>query len=123
MDAAVVSRALILPGYETDPWPYLQAIWTPPPWPWVDPESDVNSAIKEVRAGFTTRDDVCAGKGTDRATVDRKQKQDAESEDEAGMKYDSDSRNAASGAAAPVPSKAQAQEQGAQQPAEQGANQ
>jgi lambda family phage portal protein len=113
MDAAVLSGALTLPGYETDPYPYLAVEWTPPAWPWVDPESDINAAVKEVRAGFSTRSDICKQKGTDRQTVDKKQAEDDASADGAGLKYDSDGRQPESGAAAPAPSKAQAEERGA----------
>ena len=100
MDAAVLSGALDLPGYASDPEPYRAVEWTPPPFPWVDPEAEVNAAIKEVRAGFNARADRCKEGGTDRATVDRKQAEDNASADEAGVVYDSDGRNPASGTAA-----------------------
>lgn len=99
MDAAVLSGALRLPGYEQDPTPYLAVEWTPPAWPWVDPKTEVDAAVQEVRAGFTYRDNICKQKGTDRATVDRKQAEDNASADAAKVKYDSDGRNAKAGAA------------------------
>ncbi len=99
MDAAVLSGALVLPGYAEDPWPYLQVEWTPPAWPWVDPKSDIEAAALEVRHGFSTRSDKCKERGTDRQTVDKKQAEDNASADAAGVKYDSDGRNPASGAA------------------------
>lgn len=101
MDAAVLSGALVLPGYAADPTPYLAVEWTPPAWPWVDPKTEVDSAIAEVRTGFDSRADVCKRKGTDRQTVDKKQAEDNASAEAAGLKYDSDGRNPASGAAAP----------------------
>lgn len=113
MDAAVLSGALVLPGYEQDPTPYLAVEWTPPAWPWVDPKTETDAAIAEVRAGFTARTDVCKQKGTDRQTVDKKQAEDNASADAAKVKYDSDGRNAAKGAAAPGQ-----QERGANAPAE-----
>ena len=100
MDAAVLAGALDLPGYASDPEPYRAVEWTPPPFPWVDPEAEVSAAIKEVRAGFCARADRCKEGGTDRATVDRKQSEDNASADGAGLKYDSDGRNPASGTAA-----------------------
>ncbi len=115
MDAAVLSGALKLPGYETDPAPYLAVEWTPPAWPWVDPKSDVEAKVLEVRNGFNARADVCKEKGTDRQTVDKKQAEDNASADAADLKYDSDGRNAAPGSpGAAQPSKAQQQERGAQ---------
>jgi lambda family phage portal protein len=99
MDAAVLSGTLRLPGYEQDPTPYLAVEWTPPSWPWVDPKTEVDAAVQEVRAGFTDRGAICKQKGTDRQTVDRKQAEDNASADAAKVKYDSDGRNAKAGAA------------------------
>jgi lambda family phage portal protein len=123
MDWAVLSGALVLPGYAEDPWPYLQVEWTPPAWPWVDPKADVEAAVLEVRNGFNSRTDICKQKGTDRQTVDKKQAEDNASADQAGLKYDSDGRQPASGAAAAGAPSRQQQEERGQQPASEEATQ
>lgn len=41
LDAAVISGALVLPGYAQNPRPYRQVDWHPPRWDWVSPKDDI----------------------------------------------------------------------------------
>ena len=73
MDAAVVAGALRVPGYANDPESYRLAEWTPDPWPYINPEMDVNTAQKEIDAGLASRDQHIVRRGRDPQDVDREQ--------------------------------------------------
>jgi capsid protein len=51
MDAAVLSGALTLPGYEANRIRLHTADWLPTKWDWVDPLKDANAEIASISAG------------------------------------------------------------------------
>nr|WP_246180233.1 phage portal protein [Microvirga thermotolerans] len=70
--------------------------WLPPRMEWVDPRVDVETAIKEVRAGFATRGQVIASKGYDREDIDDERERENEEADSKGLIYDTDPRRVSS---------------------------
>ena len=71
MDAAVLSGALILPGYEANRSRLLTADWLPTKWDWVDPLKDANAEIAQIEAGLKSRTQAIAERGYDAEQVDR----------------------------------------------------
>jgi len=71
MDAAVLSGALALPGYETNRSRLLTADWLPTKWDWVDPLKDANAEIAQIEAGLKSRTQAIAERGFDAEQVDR----------------------------------------------------
>ena len=71
MDAAVLSGALTLPGYETNRARLLTADWLPTKWDWVDPLKDANAEIAQIEAGLKSRTQAIAERGYDAEQVDR----------------------------------------------------
>jgi lambda family phage portal protein len=65
MDMAVLSGALSLPAYETNPDRYRASRWVPRSWEWVDPQKEVNAYKIAVRSGFKTLGQVIAEQGGD----------------------------------------------------------
>lgn len=70
MDAAVLSGALTLPGYEADRTRLLTADWLPTKWDWVDPLKDANAEIAQIEAGLKSRTQAIAERGYDAEQVD-----------------------------------------------------
>nr|WP_111405453.1 phage portal protein [Phycocomes zhengii] len=71
IDAAVLSGALSLPGYETDRARLQAADWLPTKWDWVDPLKDANAEIAQIEAGLKSRTQAIAERGYDAEQVDR----------------------------------------------------
>ncbi len=71
MDAAVLSGALSLPGYEANRSRLLTADWLPTKWDWVDPLKDANAEIAQIEAGLKSRTQAIAERGYDAEQVDR----------------------------------------------------
>jgi lambda family phage portal protein len=71
MDAAVLSGALNLPGYEANRTQLLTADWLPTKWDWVDPLKDANAEIASIEAGLKSRTQAIAERGYDAEQVDR----------------------------------------------------
>ena len=71
MDAAVLSGALNLPGFEADRSRLLAADWLPTKWDWVDPLKDANAEIAQIEAGLKSRSQAIAERGYDAEQVDR----------------------------------------------------
>lgn len=71
MDAAVLSGALTLPGYEGNRSRLLTADWLPTKWDWVDPLKDANAEIAQIEAGLKSRTQAIAERGYDAEQVDR----------------------------------------------------
>ncbi|MEI6987634.1 MAG: phage portal protein, partial [Rhodospirillaceae bacterium] len=67
---AVLSGALDLPGFASNPFPYLSVRWTPPKWDWVDPLKDIKAEQMAVESGFKARSDVIESLGEDAEAVD-----------------------------------------------------
>ena len=71
MDAAVLSGALDLPGFEANRSGLLAADWLPTKWDWVDPLKDANAEIAQIEAGLKSRSQAIAERGYDAEQVDR----------------------------------------------------
>jgi lambda family phage portal protein len=71
MDAAVLSGAFVLPGYEANRSQFLAANWLPTKWDWVDPLKDANAEIAQIEAGLKSRTQAIAERGYDAEQVDR----------------------------------------------------
>ena len=71
MDAAVLSGALKLPGYEHQRARLRAADWLPTRWDWVDPLKDANAEIAQIEAGLKSRTQAIAERGYDAEQVDR----------------------------------------------------
>jgi lambda family phage portal protein len=65
LDMAVLSGALNLPGYESNPDRYRASRWVPRSWEWVDPQREVEAYKTAVRCGFKTLGQVIAEQGGD----------------------------------------------------------
>lgn len=70
MDAAVLSGALSIPGYETKRADCLACSWLPPRWEWVDPLKDARAEIEQIDAGLKSRSQAIAERGFDAEQVD-----------------------------------------------------
>ncbi|TKZ16043.1 phage portal protein [Shimia litoralis] len=71
LDLAVLSKALVLPGYEVERPRMLAADWLPTKWDWVDPLKDANAEIAQIEAGLKSRTQAIAERGYDVEQVDR----------------------------------------------------
>ena len=58
---SMVSKAVPLPVNKFDK--FLNVVWRPRGWDWVDPEKDIEATRKEIMAGLKTRSQVAAEKG------------------------------------------------------------
>lgn len=65
LEMAVLSGALSLPGYESNPERYRASKWVPRSWEWVDPQREVDAYKTAVRCGFKTLSQVIAEQGGD----------------------------------------------------------
>ncbi|CAA6605799.1 Bacteriophage portal protein, lambda family [Rhodospirillaceae bacterium LM-1] len=70
MDAAVLSGALSIPGFETMRADCLACSWLPPRFDWVDPLKDARSEIEQIDAGLKSRSQAIAERGYDAEQVD-----------------------------------------------------
>lgn len=103
-DAAFLAGALPIPfDYLTDRAPYLAVKWMPQRWAYIQPVQDVESDIKAISAGLTSRTDVVAEYGEDAELIDEQQAEDNQRADDLGLKYTSDGRNALNGSPSATP--------------------
>lgn len=70
LEAADLAGTFNMPGYETNPSPYLDIKWIPPKWAWVDPLKDVQAAAIAVDNGFASRSSIIREGGDDPIQVD-----------------------------------------------------
>ena len=70
MDVAVLSGALVLPGYEKNRAGFNACSWLPPKWDWVDPLKDARAEIEQIDAGLKSRTQALAERGYDAEQVD-----------------------------------------------------
>ncbi len=93
MPKAVQSAVLTAPGFAVNPRQYTKAKHVPHAWPYIHPEQDVNTAIKDRRAGFKTRAAIIAERtGEDVDDVDQGIAAEDTQADELGNVYDTDPR-------------------------------
>lgn len=77
LQAAVLSGALDLPGYESATGLFRAVQWIPPRWDWVDPLKDIQAQVLAMEAGITSRRKVVEATGYDVEEVDRENAADA----------------------------------------------
>jgi lambda family phage portal protein len=65
MHAAVLSGAIVLPGFEERPRFYLAAKFTAPTFDWVDPQKDIAACKEALKSGMTTLTRELAKRGLD----------------------------------------------------------
>lgn len=93
LDTAVLSGAIKIPGYYKDRLKYINTLWIPDAWDYVNPEEDVDTRIKEVRAGFNSRTAVVESTtNRDVKEVDREIEEDNKRADAKKFILDSDAR-------------------------------
>lgn len=73
--------------------------WTPPGRAIVDPNSEVEAAVLQMRAGLRSRSEEIRSRGFDPEVVDRQIAEDNARADRLGLRFDSDGRTAKAGAA------------------------
>lgn len=104
-DAAVLSGALSIARYADLREDVVETLWVPQGWPYSHPVQDVDADIKAIRAGLGSRAGVNLGHGEDPEQIDAENAADNARADALGLKYDSDGRQARSGAADPKTTK------------------
>jgi capsid protein len=87
---AVLSGALNLPGYETNPDRYRASKWVPRSWEWVDPQREVDAYKSAVRCGFKTLAQVISEQGGDLDDVLTQRQSELAKLDELGIVLDTD---------------------------------
>lgn len=87
---AVLSGALDLPEYLSNPAEFEDVIWVPPGWQWVDPAKEMAAYQMGVRSGFTSRTMVVRGTGQDPEVIDAQQVEERARAAKQGIIYDSD---------------------------------
>src|SRR6185295_9870109 len=92
MDAAALSGTINAREYATHPEWYLNVIWQPPKWPWVDPLKDCEAEALAVRNNFRSQTDVINSLGEDPERVRRQIAADNAANDALGLPPDSDAR-------------------------------
>ncbi|WP_199104164.1 phage portal protein [Aquitalea sp. ASV11] len=90
LDMAVLSGALVLPGYARNPRPYRRDRWVPQGWAYIHPVQDVQADQLAVRAGFASRTGVILKRGDDPETIDQEARQDQDRAAALGLRFDSD---------------------------------
>lgn len=92
LDTAVLSGAIDLPGYASNPRPFRRVRWVPQGWAYIHPVQDVQADRLAVRAGFTSRTEVALKRGSDAEAIDLENQADNARADQYGLNYDSDPR-------------------------------
>jgi lambda family phage portal protein len=90
LEMAVLSGALNLPGYETNPDRYRASKWVPRSWEWVDPQREVDAYKSAVRCGFKTLAQVISEQGGDLDDVLTQRQTELAKLDELGIVLDTD---------------------------------
>ena len=69
MEEAWLRGKLKIPDFARRRRQYVKMIWIPQGWEWVDPETEVNAAIKAIDANLKSKGEVIAATGRDRDSV------------------------------------------------------
>lgn len=90
LEQAALAGVVDANDFEANYWDYLDAKWIPQGWQWVDPEKEINAAMKGIRAGLTTRTEVIASTGYDPEEIDAEWAADRDRAEELGNVYETD---------------------------------
>ena len=91
LDLAVLSGALNLPLYETDPDRYRQVRWMPRGWSWVDPQKEITALREAEMAGYVTKAQIIAESGGDIEEVFNQRRRELDMADEMNLTFDTSS--------------------------------
>ncbi len=89
---AVMSGALDIPDFGTNPSAGLSLDVLPTAWQWVDPKSDTQAEIEQINAGLKSREQSLAERGYDVEEVDRQIASDKAREKALGLAFTAPSR-------------------------------
>ncbi|MCM0759600.1 phage portal protein [Sporomusa sphaeroides DSM 2875] len=74
--SAVLAGELPIKDFWQNKDDYLEHVWIPPGWTWIDPLKDVTASSKELDNNLTTLEQICAEQGLDwREVVDQRAKE------------------------------------------------
>jgi lambda family phage portal protein len=99
LEMAVLSGALNLPGYESNPDRYRASKWVPRSWEWVDPQREVDAYKTAVRCGFKTLAQVITEQGGDLDAVLMQRQSELAKLDEMDIVLDTDPSEVTEGGA------------------------
>jgi lambda family phage portal protein len=88
LDQAVLSGAVSIPGYFTNPRQFRKVAWNPDVWESANPKQDAETDLMEIKGGLASRTAKVAGRGGDIETVDREQVSDHLREEKNDLIYD-----------------------------------
>ena len=90
LEMAVLSGALSLPNFDTEPRRYRRVRWIPRGWAWIDPQKEINAAKEAVKAGFKTQAQVIAEQGGDLEELLPARKAEVEAASQLDLVFDTD---------------------------------
>lgn len=90
---AVLSGAIDLPGFTTNPWPYYNVMWRHPGWEWVNPVDEAQAAVIEIRGGLNSRSNLALKRGREPEAVDNENHSDQVRAQQLSLFYDSDPKH------------------------------
>ena len=88
LDLAVLSGAVQLPLYETDPDRYRQVRWMPRGWSWVDPQKEITALREAEMAGYVTKAEIIAESGGDIEEVFNQRRRELDLAKELDLTFD-----------------------------------
>ena len=91
LDLAVLSGAINLPLYETDPDRYRSVRWMPRGWSWVDPQKEITALREAEMAGYITKTQIIAENGGDIEELLNQRRQELDMVDELNLTFDTSS--------------------------------
>lgn len=100
VETAVLAGRIVIPAAERSRLPQLlRAAWQPPGWEYVEPEKDIRTAVRKIRAGLSSRTIEAAKLGVDVEELDLQIAADKQRADDLGLTLDSDPGSDSDGAA------------------------
>jgi len=91
LDMAVLSGEISIPGYAQAPERVLEQIhWRPRGWGFVDPDKEVSAYVNQVRAGFSTMEDVVEQHGHDFGELMERREREVKFAKDKQMVFDTD---------------------------------
>lgn len=93
MKQAVLSGAITIPGFNTNPRSFMKINWNPDPFAYVNPQVDIDVDVKKIRHGLSSRERILNGsEGLDIEVVNREIVENNASLDKDNIILDSDPR-------------------------------
>ena len=103
LDLAVLSGAINLPLYETDPDRYRNVRWMPRGWSWVDPQKEITALREAEKAGYITKTQIIAENGGDIEELLNQRRQELDSIADLQLSFDTDATTGPAAGAPPPP--------------------